>query len=174
MGHWRGIQGHVLEGEVEMLDGDVGGRDVGPWALSPWSQCMYWMPWFNVAVTILDNLHCPGTVSKMHRFVRTSQETLCLRYEPNRLMLSIGVWRWYIYIIIAVLDIIHCPVFYLKLGQRENFGLVNWASGYENEIQISLQILWWGWQVSHFLIANSFAAFDFFCDDQHYDFDFFN
>jgi hypothetical protein len=29
-------------------------------------------------------------------------------------MLSIGLWRWYINIIITILDIIHHPVFYLK------------------------------------------------------------
>jgi hypothetical protein len=26
----------------------------------------------------------------------------------------ISLWRWYINIIIPILDIIHCPVFYLK------------------------------------------------------------
>jgi hypothetical protein len=42
--------------------------------------------------------------------------TLCLCYEPNRLMLSIGLWRWHIHIIIKIPDIIHRPVFYLKLN----------------------------------------------------------
>jgi hypothetical protein len=50
-------------------------------------------------------------------FIRTSQEThLLLRYEPNRLMLSTGLWRWYINITITILDIIHRSVFYLKLN----------------------------------------------------------
>jgi hypothetical protein len=31
-------------------------------------------------------------------------------------MLSIGLWRWYINITITILDIIHRPVFYLKLN----------------------------------------------------------
>jgi hypothetical protein len=31
-------------------------------------------------------------------------------------MLSIGLWRWYINITITILDIIHHPVFYLKLN----------------------------------------------------------
>jgi hypothetical protein len=37
-----------------------------------------------------------------------------LRYEPNRLMVSTDLWRWYINITITILDIIHRPVFYLK------------------------------------------------------------
>jgi hypothetical protein len=40
--------------------------------------------------------------------------TLRLHYEPNRSMLSIGSWRWYINITITILDIMHRPVFYLK------------------------------------------------------------
>jgi hypothetical protein len=38
------------------------------------------------------------------------------RYESNRLMLSIGLWQWYINITITILDIIHRPDFYLKLN----------------------------------------------------------
>jgi hypothetical protein len=37
-----------------------------------------------------------------------------LRYEPNRLMLPKGLWRWYINITITILDIVHRPVFYLN------------------------------------------------------------
>jgi hypothetical protein len=44
------------------------------------------------------------------------RNTLRLHYEPNRLMLSIGLWRWYINITITILDIILRPVFYLKLN----------------------------------------------------------
>jgi hypothetical protein len=33
--------------------------------------------------------------------------TLRLPYEPNRLMLSIGSWRWYINITITIMDTIH-------------------------------------------------------------------
>jgi hypothetical protein len=39
---------------------------------------------------------------------------LRLRYKPNRLMLSVGLWRWCINITITILDIILCPVSYLK------------------------------------------------------------
>jgi hypothetical protein len=53
---------------------------------------------------------------QLSRFVLTSQETLHLRYEPNGLMLSIGLWRWYINITITVLDIIHRHIFHLKLN----------------------------------------------------------
>jgi hypothetical protein len=36
--------------------------------------------------------------------------------EPNRLKLSVGLWRWYINITITILDIIHRPVIYLKFN----------------------------------------------------------
>jgi hypothetical protein len=51
--------------------------------------------------------------------------TLHLRCEPNRLMLSVGLWRWYINITITILDIIHRPVFYLQLNsiQLNSIGL---------------------------------------------------
>jgi hypothetical protein len=45
-----------------------------------------------------------------------TENTLHLHYEPNRLMLSIGLWRWYINITITILDIIDRSVFYLKLN----------------------------------------------------------
>jgi hypothetical protein len=45
--------------------------------------------------------------------------TLRLRYEPNRLMLSIGLWEMYITITITILDIVHRPVFYLKQDVSE-------------------------------------------------------
>jgi hypothetical protein len=41
-------------------------------------------------------------------------KTLHLCYEPNRLMLPIGLWRWYFNISIRILNIIYCPVFLLK------------------------------------------------------------
>jgi hypothetical protein len=34
-------------------------------------------------------------------------------------MLSVGLWRWYINIIITILDIIHLRVFYIKLNVSE-------------------------------------------------------
>jgi hypothetical protein len=40
--------------------------------------------------------------------------TVRLRYEPVRLMLSIGLGRWYINTSITTIDIIHGPVFYIK------------------------------------------------------------
>jgi hypothetical protein len=44
--------------------------------------------------------------------------TLRLRYEPNRLMRSIGLWRRYINITVTILDIFHRPV----LSLRHRFG----------------------------------------------------
>jgi hypothetical protein len=38
-------------------------------------------------------------------------------------MLSIGLWRWYINIIITILDIVHRPVFYLKGTTFRNMDL---------------------------------------------------
>jgi hypothetical protein len=35
-------------------------------------------------------------------------------YEPNRLMRSIGLWRWYTNITVAILDFIHCLACYLN------------------------------------------------------------
>jgi hypothetical protein len=50
--------------------------------------------------------------------------TLRLRYEPNKLILSVGLWRWYINITITILDIIHRPVSYLKHSfSQTGFGL---------------------------------------------------
>jgi hypothetical protein len=54
-----------------------------------------------------------------YRFVRTWQETLHLRYEPNRLTLSVGLWRWYINIVITILGVIHRPVFFLSQDVSE-------------------------------------------------------
>jgi hypothetical protein len=48
-------------------------------------------------------------------------DTSCLRYESNRLMRSIGLWRWHINI--TVMDIIHCPVSYLTYNVSEKTGL---------------------------------------------------
>jgi hypothetical protein len=44
---------------------------------------------------------------------------LRLRYKPNGVMLSIGLWRWYINITITILNFILCPVLYLKHSVSE-------------------------------------------------------
>jgi hypothetical protein len=51
--------------------------------------------------------------------------TLRFSYETSRLMLSIGVWRWYINITITILDIMHRPVFYLKHDVSETESRIN-------------------------------------------------
>jgi hypothetical protein len=43
-----------------------------------------------------------------------TRNTLRLHYEPNRSVLSIGLWRWYNNITITILYIIHRPVFLFK------------------------------------------------------------
>jgi hypothetical protein len=46
-------------------------------------------------------------------------------YRFVTIMLSIGLWRWYINIIIPILDIIHYPVFYTEReGERKLRGVV--------------------------------------------------
>jgi hypothetical protein len=65
-------------------------------------------------------MHRPSFIpdtTELYKFFCTSQETqLHFRYEPKRLILSIGLWRWYINITITILDIIRRRVFYLKLS----------------------------------------------------------
>jgi hypothetical protein len=83
-----------------------------------------WRWYINITITILDIIHHPVFLFKTQLssigFVRNLKgNTLRLRYEPNRLMLSIGLWRWYIYITITILDIIHRPVFYLTYKVSE-------------------------------------------------------
>jgi hypothetical protein len=67
-----------------------------------------------ITITILDIIHCPVLYSKLNWSVRT----LRFHYEPDSLMLCIGLLRRYIGITITILDIIHRPVFYLK---KHNF-----------------------------------------------------
>jgi hypothetical protein len=71
--------------------------------------------WYiNITITILDVIHRPVFYLKHSStlYVRPylTGNTLRLRYEPNRWMLSIGLWRWYINITIIILDIIQRDV----------------------------------------------------------------
>jgi hypothetical protein len=77
--------------------------------------------WYiNVTIPVLDIIHRPVFYLKLNStlwvFSYLTGNTLRLRYEPNRLMLSIGLWRWFIDITITILNIIHRPVFNLKLN----------------------------------------------------------
>jgi hypothetical protein len=75
-----------------------------------------WRWYINITVTILDIIHRPVFYLKLNSTLQVcpylTGNTLRLRYEPNRLMLSIGLWRWHI----TILNIMHSPVFYLKLN----------------------------------------------------------
>jgi hypothetical protein len=75
-----------------------------------------WRWYINITVTILDIICGPVFYLKhIVGNVRTSLETHYVSAtDPNRLMRSIGLWRWYINVTIPVLDIICGPVFYLK------------------------------------------------------------
>jgi hypothetical protein len=77
-----------------------------------------WYSYINITITILDIIHRPAFYLKLNSTLYIcpylTGNTLRLRYQPNMLMLSIGLWRWYINIIITILDIIHRPVFYLS------------------------------------------------------------
>jgi hypothetical protein len=70
----------------------------------------------NIAVTILDIINPSIVYLKLSSTLQVcpylTRNTLRLRYEPNRLMVSIGLWRCYINITVTVLDIINRPVFW--------------------------------------------------------------
>jgi hypothetical protein len=74
----------------------------------------------SVTITILDIIHRPVLYLKLYSTLQVcpylTGNTLRFRYEPNRLMLSLGLRRWYINITITILDIIRRLVFYLKLA----------------------------------------------------------
>jgi hypothetical protein len=79
-----------------------------------------WRWYVNMTITILDIMHRPVFYLKLNSTLYVcpyhTRNTLRLRYEPNRLMLSIGLWRWYINTTITILDIMHRPVYHLKLN----------------------------------------------------------
>jgi hypothetical protein len=79
-----------------------------------------WRWYINITITILDIIHRPVFYFKLNSTLYVcpylTEDTLRLHYKPNRLMPSIGLWRWYINISITILDIMHRPVFYLKLN----------------------------------------------------------
>jgi hypothetical protein len=83
-----------------------------------------WWWHININTTILDSTHRPVFLTQLDSTLKVSPHLagnkLRLLYEPNRLILSIGLWRWYINITIAILDIIHRPVFYLKHDVSES------------------------------------------------------
>jgi hypothetical protein len=82
-----------------------------------------------MTITILDIIHRPDFYSKLNSiglFV-PHRNTSRPRYEPNRLMLSVGLWRWYINITITILDIIYRPVFYSE--QRFGDWILSPSSG---------------------------------------------
>jgi hypothetical protein len=73
----------------------------------------------NITITILGNIRRPVLLKTEPNSTGLSiprKKHIRLRYEPNRLMLSIGLWQCYINITMTILDIIHRPVFYLKLS----------------------------------------------------------
>jgi hypothetical protein len=77
--------------------------------------------WYiNITITILDVIHRPvfylNLNSTLYVCPYLTGNTLRLRYEPNRLMLSIGFLRWYINITVTILDVIHRLVLYLNLN----------------------------------------------------------
>jgi hypothetical protein len=77
-----------------------------------------WRCYINITITILDIIHRPAFYLELNSTLLVcpylTGNSLRLRYEPNRLILSIGLWRWHINTTITILDIIHRPVFYLK------------------------------------------------------------
>jgi hypothetical protein len=78
-----------------------------------------WRWYINITIRILVIFHRPVLYLKLKSALKVCSyltgNTLCLCYELNRLMLSIGLWWWYINITITILEINYRPVFYLKL-----------------------------------------------------------
>jgi hypothetical protein len=77
-----------------------------------------WQWYINIILTIIDIILRPVFYLK-HNWTLwvcpyLTGNTIRLRYDSNRLMLSIGLWQWYINITITILDIIHRSVIYLK------------------------------------------------------------
>jgi hypothetical protein len=76
--------------------------------------------WINVTIEIPGIIHRPvfHLKTQLNSTLQSSPyltgNTLRLRHEPNRLMLSIALWRRYINTTIPILDIIHRPVLYSK------------------------------------------------------------
>jgi hypothetical protein len=59
-------------------------------------------------------------------------------------MLSVGLWWWYINITITILDIIHRPVFYLKLNSTLYLTGSTLRLRYEpNGLMLSVGLWWW-------------------------------
>jgi hypothetical protein len=56
-------------------------------------------------------------------------------------MLSIGLWRWYINIIITILDVFHEPLFYFKLSSTYRFVRTSQETQYVSGM--STTGLWW-------------------------------
>jgi hypothetical protein len=83
-----------------------------------------WQWYINTTITILHIIHCPVFYLKLSSTLQVcpylTGNTLRLLYEPNRLMLSIGLWQWYINITITIVDIIHRPAFYLFILFKSN------------------------------------------------------
>jgi hypothetical protein len=67
-----------------------------------------WWWHFNITIRILDIIHRPIFYLKLNWTLYVcpylTGNTLLLRYEPNRLILSIGLWGWHINITITILD----------------------------------------------------------------------
>jgi hypothetical protein len=78
-----------------------------------------WRLYINITITILGIIHRPVFYLKLNSTLQvcpylTGNITSSLRAQ--QLMLSMGLWRWYVNITITILDIIHRPVLHLKLN----------------------------------------------------------
>jgi hypothetical protein len=77
-----------------------------------------WRRHINTTFTILDIIQRPVFYLKLNSIKLVcpylAGNALRLLCEPNRLMLSTGLWQWHINITITILNIIHRPVFYLN------------------------------------------------------------
>jgi hypothetical protein len=73
--------------------------------------------------------------------------------SPLRLILSIGLWRWYINITITILDIIHSLAFYLKLNSTLyvcSYLTVNTLHLRYEPNRLMLSISLWLWYINNY------------------------
>jgi hypothetical protein len=100
---------------------EINGALKGRWSYNRIYRCIYVSQFWTLSFFLffyLKQVSCKSlkqrNVNKIYKFVRTWQETHCLRYKSSRLMLSVGLWEWYINITITILDIIYRLVICLK------------------------------------------------------------
>jgi hypothetical protein len=102
-----------------------------------------WRWYINITIIILDIINSSAFYlnlnSTLHVCPYLTKNILHFCFEPNMLILSIGLWRWYINITITILNIIHRPAFYLILNWTLNVS--PYLTG--NTLRLLYEPNWW-------------------------------